>query len=310
MHDARLQVEQLLLQLLDRRQVRAERCAVRLVPRRLRSSTQRRLVSLPGNALMKCWRGMPPLSHARGPGSRARSGARRRPARARCRTASRRACAVKRISSARRRSARAPCRYGLRRVAFLLERLQHLARSSLRMRVEAAPAPRPSARSRSRSASAPSRRRSSSSSSLFLVVVVVVFLGDVARRPRSDRRSRRRPRRSASRPSRSCRRARGSRRSSSGRREIARIMCLQAVLDALGDLDLAFARQQLDRAHLAHVHAHRVGGAAELGVDASTARLRPLPRRLRRWRRSAPLSDISSVSASGACVVDLRCPCR
>ncbi len=40
----------------------------------------------------------------------------------------------------------------------------------------------------------------------------------------------------------------------------------QAVLDALGDLDLAFARQELDRAHLAHVHAHRVGGAAELGI--------------------------------------------
>ena len=42
---------------------------------------------------------------------------------------------------------------------------------------------------------------------------------------------------------------------------------LQAVLDALRDLDFALARQQFDRAHLAHVHAHRVGGAAELGVD-------------------------------------------
>jgi hypothetical protein len=40
----------------------------------------------------------------------------------------------------------------------------------------------------------------------------------------------------------------------------------QAVLDALGDLDLAFAREQLHRAHLAHVHAHRVGGAAELRI--------------------------------------------
>src|SRR3989449_5664850 len=40
----------------------------------------------------------------------------------------------------------------------------------------------------------------------------------------------------------------------------------QAFLDALGDLDLALAREQLDRAHLAHVHAHRVGGAAELGI--------------------------------------------
>ena len=41
----------------------------------------------------------------------------------------------------------------------------------------------------------------------------------------------------------------------------------QAAFDALGDLDLAFARQQLDRAHFAHVHAHRVGGAAEFAVD-------------------------------------------
>ena len=52
-----------------------------------------------------------------------------------------------------------------------------------------------------------------------------------------------------------------------GQAEMAWIMCLQAVLDALGDLDFAFARQQFDRAHLAHVHAHRVGGAAEFGVD-------------------------------------------
>ena len=31
--------------------------------------------------------------------------------------------------------------------------------------------------------------------------------------------------------------------------------------------DLALAGEQFDRAHLAHVHAHRVGGAAEFGVD-------------------------------------------
>ena len=41
----------------------------------------------------------------------------------------------------------------------------------------------------------------------------------------------------------------------------------QAFLDALGDGDFAFAGQQLDRAHLAHVHAHRVGGAAGLGIQ-------------------------------------------
>ncbi len=42
---------------------------------------------------------------------------------------------------------------------------------------------------------------------------------------------------------------------------------VQAFLDALGDGDFAFAGQQLDGAHLAHVHAHRIGGAADLGVD-------------------------------------------
>src|SRR5690606_26707168 len=39
-----------------------------------------------------------------------------------------------------------------------------------------------------------------------------------------------------------------------------------AFLDALGDLDLAFAGQQLHGAHFAHVHAHRVGGAADVGL--------------------------------------------
>src|SRR5690606_28425126 len=42
----------------------------------------------------------------------------------------------------------------------------------------------------------------------------------------------------------------------------------QALLDALGDRDLALAGQQLDRTHLAHVHARRIGGAATLGGDA------------------------------------------
>ena len=32
---------------------------------------------------------------------------------------------------------------------------------------------------------------------------------------------------------------------------------LQAIFDALGDLDLALAGEQLHRAHFAHVHAHR-----------------------------------------------------
>jgi hypothetical protein len=42
---------------------------------------------------------------------------------------------------------------------------------------------------------------------------------------------------------------------------------VETFLDALGDADFTLARQQLDRAHLAHVHAHRVGGAAEFRVD-------------------------------------------
>ena len=47
---------------------------------------------------------------------------------------------------------------------------------------------------------------------------------------------------------------------------------IQAFLDALGDADLALARQQFHRAHLAHVHAHRIGGAAELGVERGERR--------------------------------------
>ncbi len=42
-----------------------------------------------------------------------------------------------------------------------------------------------------------------------------------------------------------------------------------AFLDAFGDLDFAFAGQQLDGTHFAHVHAHRVGGAADVGLDRS-----------------------------------------
>ena len=47
---------------------------------------------------------------------------------------------------------------------------------------------------------------------------------------------------------------------------------VQAIFDALGNLDLALARQQLDRAHLPHVHAHRIGRTAEFCVDAGQRR--------------------------------------
>jgi len=54
---------------------------------------------------------------------------------------------------------------------------------------------------------------------------------------------------------------------------------VQAFLDALGDRDLALAREQLHRAHLAHVHAHRVRGAAGL-FDRRQYRHRFFRRRL------------------------------
>ncbi len=40
-----------------------------------------------------------------------------------------------------------------------------------------------------------------------------------------------------------------------------------AFLDPLGDFDLAFTGQQLDRAHFTHVHAYRVGRAADIGLN-------------------------------------------
>jgi hypothetical protein len=73
----------------------------------------------------------------------------------------------------------------------------------------------------------------------------------------------------------------------------------QAFLDALGDGDFAFAREQLHRAHLAHVHAHRVGGAADLAVqrgqrgDGFLGGVLVVAGRCRR-------SGTSKVSASGA----------
>ncbi|KAF1067370.1 MAG: hypothetical protein GAK45_01688 [Pseudomonas citronellolis] len=42
-----------------------------------------------------------------------------------------------------------------------------------------------------------------------------------------------------------------------------------AFLDALGDFDLAFAGQQFHGPHFTHVHAHRVGGAANVAFDRS-----------------------------------------
>ena len=169
-------------------------------------------------------------------------------------------------------------------------------------RVEAARARRPSARSR------------------FCASAPCAAVGR-RRRPRRRRRRRRLPRRrsrrlrrsESSRPSttssilqlvlaRSCRRGRGSRATVIGQARDRLDHVLQAVLDALGDLDLAFAREQLDRAHLAHVHAHRVGGAAEFAsrrVDSaasassstsSSGDRRPALRTSAASRRRAPAS--------------------
>ena len=41
----------------------------------------------------------------------------------------------------------------------------------------------------------------------------------------------------------------------------------QTFFDALGDDDLTFAREKFYRAHFAHVHADRVGGAAGLVLN-------------------------------------------
>ena len=43
----------------------------------------------------------------------------------------------------------------------------------------------------------------------------------------------------------------------------------KTLFDALGNYDLAFARQQLYRAHFAHVHAYRVGCAARFVFHGS-----------------------------------------
>ena len=71
-----------------------------------------------------------------------------------------------------------------------------------------------------------------------------------------------------------------------------------AFFDALGDDDLAFAGEQFDGAHLAHVHAHRVGGAAGF-----VSRRRPGRRRLRprRYRLPSDRPQTSAVVGIGAC---------
>ncbi len=47
---------------------------------------------------------------------------------------------------------------------------------------------------------------------------------------------------------------------------------IESFLDALGNADFALPGQQFHRAHLAHVHAHGIGGAAELGIERGQRR--------------------------------------
>ena len=77
---------------------------------------------------------------------------------------------------------------------------------------------------------------------------------------------------------------------------------LAAGLDPLGDGDFALARQELDRAHLAQIHAHRIVGAlGRLGTAGGDRRRAGAPRRVRRLRplpRRRP--SALSLSASSA----------
>ena len=83
------------------------------------------------------------------------------------------------------------------------------------------------------------------------------------------------------------RRSRGSpRRRPAGRAAPAALAL--AVLDALGDLDLALAGEQRDRAHLAQVHAHRVVGLAR---PARRPRPSPPPPRPPRFAGSSAPAD-------------------
>ena len=54
------------------------------------------------------------------------------------------------------------------------------------------------------------------------------------------------------------------------RREMCHVVLdlVESVLDAFGNLDLAFARQQFDGTHFTHVHPHGVRRSPEFGVDA------------------------------------------
>ena len=76
---------------------------------------------------------------------------------------------------------------------------------------------------------------------------------------------------------------------------------LQAFFNALRDANFALASEQLHGAHLAHVHAHRIGGAAELSVEICERRAgRFLDRFLTRSGQNVHPVCSSNDSASGA----------
>ena len=81
---------------------------------------------------------------------------------------------------------------------------------------------------------------------------------------------------------------------------------VQTFLDALRDANFAFARQQLDSAHFAHVHAHRIGRATEFGIDSGE--------RSRSFFSGFFVDDDGLVQRQGfvlrCLLVHRECPCR
>ena len=61
---------------------------------------------------------------------------------------------------------------------------------------------------------------------------------------------------------------------------------LQAFFDTLGDLDFFLAREQIHRAHFAHVHTHRIGGTTKFRIDRGERGLGFFRRVFIRHRRS------------------------
>ena len=78
---------------------------------------------------------------------------------------------------------------------------------------------------------------------------------------------------------------------------------LQPFLDAAGDPDLPLPGEEVHRAHLAHVHPHRIGGAPELRVQGGERRGRLFGRVLVGVDLSVSIISRSSASGATSCTV-------